>query len=252
MARNSAPVLDYNILVRESNTTVDFSHEIYRSNNGMFCAEYDINDSPARQILENEMTLNLIYSLCGVCLTKIGHYIPEGQAKYSERGDKLQLRLYVEANTKDKVQLAMQKIFDIIINYGAQSKLESMGMSTSDDKRDRVEATIMVGIDSAPRSFDIATRIKGEEDFNMKYIGDESGVDIYLRGKGSGYFHYSAEESDKPLHLYLSGKSKSSIKRAKKLAKDLIKSVQSDYLEWCKERGIKGVYQVKRYVVTFC
>lgn len=51
---------------------------------------------------------------------------------------------------------------------------------------------------------DIQARLIGESGMNLRYIQEETGVAISIRGIGSG-FHESAtgQEAQDPLHFYL-------------------------------------------------
>ena len=95
--------------------------------------------------------------------------------------------------------------------------------------------------------FQIARRLIGSKGINMKKIineckkdGERETVKLRLRGKGSGYKEGPQnKESDEPLHLCISAKTKEEMNKACFLVNKLLEKTNEDYKLFCKKYGKK-------------
>lgn len=66
--------------------------------------------------------------------------------------------------------------------------------------REKVFLPVNIGLNPT----DIQARLIGESGMNLRYIQDETGVAISIRGIGSGYHESgTGQEAQDPLHFYL-------------------------------------------------
>lgn len=95
--------------------------------------------------------------------------------------------------------------------------------------------------------FQIARKLIGSKGYNMKQIinefkteGEAEPVKLRLRGKGSGYKEGPQnKESDEPLHLCVSSKTKEQMIKACFLVNQLLEKINEEYKRFCRENGIK-------------
>ena len=95
--------------------------------------------------------------------------------------------------------------------------------------------------------FQIARKLIGSKGYNMKQIinefkteGEAEPVKLRLRGKGSGYKEGPQnKESDEPLHLCVSSKTKEQMIKACFLVNQLLEKINEEYKRFCRENGIQ-------------
>ena len=95
------------------------------------------------------------------------------------------------------------------------------------------------------QEFQVVRRLIGSKGCNMKRIvdscksGDQIGVKLRLRGRGSGYKEGPEnKESDDPLHLCISAKNQEGLKKACGLVTELINKIYEEYKKYCNKIGI--------------
>ena len=95
--------------------------------------------------------------------------------------------------------------------------------------------------------FQIARKLIGSKGINMKKIineckieGEIETVKLRLRGKGSGYKEGPQnKESDEPLHLCISSRTKEELNKASFLVNKLLDKINEEYKLFCKKFGRK-------------
>lgn len=60
---------------------------------------------------------------------------------------------------------------------------------------------MLVGLEVAPPTFDVRSKVIGPGGANLQYISNETGAVVTLRGRGSGFIESNGQESPEPLHL---------------------------------------------------
>lgn len=95
------------------------------------------------------------------------------------------------------------------------------------------------------QEFQVVRRLIGSKGCNMKRIvdscksGDQVGVKLRLRGRGSGYKEGPEnKESDDPLHLCISATNQEGLKKACGLVTELINKIYEEYKKYCNKIGI--------------
>jgi hypothetical protein len=67
------------------------------------------------------------------------------------------------------------------------------------------------------------------QDQYLKHIMTETGTEVAVHGKGSGYLEsFSGEEAQQPLHLLITGDNFKSLDDARQLADNLLETIHSD------------------------
>lgn len=61
---------------------------------------------------------------------------------------------------------------------------------------------MIIGLDHAPPTFDVRSKVLGPGGANLQYISNETGAVVTLRGRTSGYPEPgTGQESPEPLHI---------------------------------------------------
>ncbi|CAL1531864.1 unnamed protein product [Lymnaea stagnalis] len=95
-----------------------------------------------------------------------------------------------------------------------------------------LQENLYIGLEHAPPNFDTKNKILGPGGSYLMHIQAETGAAVSLRGKSSGFLNMSALESIEPMHVHLEHHSFVAIQEAKKLAENLIQTVQQLYVSF--------------------
>lgn len=92
---------------------------------------------------------------------------------------------------------------------------------------------IFIGLDHAPPSFDLRSRLIGTGGANLNYIRTETGAMATLRGRGSLFVDpMLSMESPEPIHLYIEHLRYEGLQAAKQLARNLIETLQQELVQF--------------------
>ena len=65
------------------------------------------------------------------------------------------------------------------------------------------EAKLPVGIESI-RNFNVRAKVVGPQGMFVKYIQQETGARVQIKGQGSGFIdNETGQESDEPMHIHI-------------------------------------------------
>ncbi|XP_015120922.1 extensin isoform X2 [Diachasma alloeum] len=204
-------------------------------NSEIFTTEFEINETPpsARTLLTKGYIQDEINNFSGATVSTRGRFMTE--ADKSRSPAERPLYLYIQGHSKHNIDLAIQKIHEII-KTEHQSSLSRPSRFTNappplmslHSGTPSVEK-ICVGIENAPQGFDLRGRIVGAGGANLLYIRGETGANVSLRGRGSQFMDpVLGGESPEPLHLYIEHSKPEALQNAKQLAINLIQTMQSE------------------------
>lgn len=92
---------------------------------------------------------------------------------------------------------------------------------------------IFIGLDHAPDTFDLRSRLIGSGGANLNYIRTETGAMATLRGRGSLFVDpMMGIESPEPIHLYIEHLRYEGLQAAKQLARNLIETLQQELIQF--------------------
>ncbi|KIY44950.1 hypothetical protein FISHEDRAFT_50240 [Fistulina hepatica ATCC 64428] len=191
---------------------------------GEFTRDIDINDVRNRYMLTKGTTQAQINEETGASVSTKGIWHPD-RSKATERDPPLYL--HVTANTEEQLQKAIDKINEYIsIDLG----------SLVEDKKDRLrekrkwpEEKLPVGLESL-RNFNIRAKVVGPGGCYVKYIQQETGTRVQIKGIGSGFLDQETQrESDEPLYIHITGPEQGQVDRARVLTEDLLLVVRSEH-----------------------
>ncbi|XP_054004590.1 KH homology domain-containing protein 4-like isoform X3 [Hylaeus anthracinus] len=218
----------------DSNNKLTASNATFK-NGETYTSEFEINEIPpsARTLLTKGYIQDEINSYSGATVSTRGRFMTD-QEKLQYPNER-SLYLYIQGHSKHNIDLAIQKINEII-KTEHQSSLNRPSRFTNAPPPlmslhsgvTSVEK-ICVGIENAPEGFDLRGRIIGAGGANLLYIRGETGANVTLRGRGSQFIHpASGTESPEPLHLYIEHPKPEALQNAKQLAINLIQTMQSE------------------------
>ncbi|EIW75207.1 hypothetical protein CONPUDRAFT_66132 [Coniophora puteana RWD-64-598 SS2] len=189
-----------------------------------FTHDIDINDVRNRYLLTRGSTQSDIHEETGASVSTKGTWYPD-RTKASDRDPPLYLHL--SANNKEVLQKAIDRVNDLI-NTDLGPLVE--------DKKDRLrekrkwpEEKLPVGLESI-RNFNVRAKVVGPQGMFVKYIQQETGTRVQIKGLGSGFVDQeTGRESDEPMHIHITGPDEGQIARAKVLTEDLLEVVRAEH-----------------------
>ncbi|GLB41602.1 putative K homology RNA-binding domain containing protein [Lyophyllum shimeji] len=191
---------------------------------GAFARDIDINDVRNRYMLTKSSTQQQIHEETGASVSTKGVWYPD-RSKATEKDPPLYL--HVTAPTAEALQKAIDKINELMaIDLG----------SLVEDKKDRLrerrkwpEEKLPVGLESI-RNFNVRAKVVGPSGSFVKYIQQETGARVQIKGIGSGFIDQeTGREGDEPLYIHITSPEESQVARAKVLTEDLLLVVRSEH-----------------------
>jgi hypothetical protein len=188
-----------------------------------FTHDIDINDARNRYMLCKSSTQQEIQEETGASISTKGTWIPN-RSKATEKDPPLYL--HIMAPTKEILDKAIQKVDELLA--------VDMG-SLVEDKKDRgtrrkwPEEKMPVGLESI-RNFNVRAKVVGPSGSFVKYIQQETGTRVQIKGVGSGFVEQeTGQESDEPLYIHITGPEETQVARAKVLTEDLLLVVRAEH-----------------------
>ncbi|XP_077988403.1 KH homology domain-containing protein 4-like [Glandiceps talaboti] len=234
-------------------------------------AEIEINDVPisCRNLLTRGATQDEISKMSGAAISTRGRYMSYEDRAKNNMGER-PLYLCVQGSTQDSVDTAVRRIREIISNSmkpkGQKGGLGSSslggggggGLASSINNTPRpsllppplmslpsqppssmtggqhfVQEKIFVGLEHAHPSFSVREKLLGPGGTFLHHIRAETGANVILRGKGSGYLEpMSGREAFEPLYIYITHPKLESLAAAKKLCENLIHTIHGEYTKF--------------------
>jgi len=97
------------------------------------------------------------------------------------------------------------------------------------EKRKWPEEKIFIGLESI-RNFNVRAKVVGPTGMFVKYIQQETGTRVQIKGQGSGFVDQeTGKESEEPMHIHITGPEEGQVARAKALTDDLLEVVRGEY-----------------------
>ncbi|KAL0953988.1 hypothetical protein HGRIS_005145 [Hohenbuehelia grisea] len=137
------------------------------------------------------------------------------------------LYLHISASTQEQLDQAAAKVHELMsIDLGplVEDKKDRMR-----EKRKWPEEKLPVGLESI-RNFNVRAKVVGPSGMFVKYIQQETGTRVQIKGLGSGFVDQeTGRESDEPMHIHITGPDEGQIARAKVLTEDLLEVVRAEH-----------------------
>ncbi|KAF8595506.1 hypothetical protein BDV93DRAFT_534889 [Ceratobasidium sp. AG-I] len=193
---------------------------------GPFTHDIEINDLRNRYLLTKGSTQQQIHQETEASVTTKGVWYPD-KSKATEKDPPLYL--HISAATQDVLNKAIEKVNELI-NTEMGSLLEDRKKDDRGrERRKWPEEKINVGLETL-RNFNVRAKVVGPTGMFVKYIQQETGTRVQIKGQGSGYLdNETGRESEEPMHIHISGPEEGMIKRAKELTEDLLEVVRAEH-----------------------
>ncbi|KAL1538781.1 protein RIK isoform X1 [Salvia divinorum] len=192
-------------------------------------------DSAVRYRLTKRQTQEEIQKSTGAVVITRGKYHPPNAPPNGERP------LYLHISAASHLETTAERIK--AVDHAAAMVEEMLKQPNANNgvKVDHLLSTcIFLGFEVDP-SVDIASRIRGPNDQYVNHIMNETGATVSLRGQRSGFAeNEQSEETQQPLHLFLSSNDAKYLERAKLLAENLLDTI-------CAEFGSSRISSCKVY-----
>ncbi|XP_042024243.1 protein RIK-like isoform X1 [Salvia splendens] len=192
-------------------------------------------DSAIRYRLTKRQTQEEIQKSTGAVVITRGKYHPPNAPPNGERP------LYLHISAAAHLETTAERIK--AVDHAAAMVEEMLKQPNANNgvKVDHLLSTcIFLGFEVDP-SVDIASCIRGPNDQYVNHIVNETGATVSLRGQRSGFAENGqCEETQQPLHLFLSSNDAKLLERAKLLAENLLDTI-------CAEFGSSRISSCKVY-----
>ncbi|EIN08887.1 hypothetical protein PUNSTDRAFT_67710 [Punctularia strigosozonata HHB-11173 SS5] len=189
---------------------------------GDFTYDIDINDVRNRYMLTKGGTQQQIHDETGASVSTKGTWYPD-RSKATEKDPPLYL--HISATTQEILQKAIDKVNELL----------NMDMGPLvDDKKPRErrkwpEEKVPVGLESL-RAFNVRAKVVGPQGIFVKYIQQETGTRVQIKGQGSGFIDQeTGREADEPMYIHITGPDEGQVARAKVLTDDLLEVVREEH-----------------------
>ncbi|KAH9941180.1 uncharacterized protein BXZ73DRAFT_42203 [Epithele typhae] len=191
---------------------------------GEFTHDIDINDVRNRYLLTKGATQQQIHDDTGASISTKGVWYPD-RTKATEKDPPLYL--HISATTQEVLQSAIDKVNDLI-THDMGSLVEDK-TSRRGERRKWPEEKIPVGIDTI-RNFNVRAKVVGPSGMFVKYIQQETGTRVQIKGQGSGFVDQeTGHEHDEPMFIHVTGPDEQQVMRAKSLTEDLLDVVRGEH-----------------------
>nr|VWO95962.1 Uncharacterized protein [Ganoderma boninense] len=191
---------------------------------GDFTHDIDINDVRNRYLLTKGSTQQQVHDETGASISTKGVWYPD-RSKANEKDPPLYL--HISATTNEILQNAIDKVNDLIkMDMGSLVEDKSSRMR---ERRKWPEEKIPVGIETI-RNFNVRAKVVGPSGMFVKYIQQETGTRVQIKGLGSGFVDQeTGHEHDEPMYIHVTGPDEQQVQRAKALTEDLLVVVREEH-----------------------
>merc|ERR1712230_40888 len=227
--------------------------DIYQQD-GDYIRDIEINDLRNRYTLTKGSTQKMIKDKTGADVTTRGNYYPDKSLATAANPP---LYLHITSQTKDGLEKAVVEINELMKqelpnliderrfrrrDEGQQQQPQQQNPPFERDQYGRrkwPEERIPIDLEPIP-GFNLRAQVVGHGGSYVKYIQNETGTKVQIKGRGSGFMeHDTGRESDEQMYLHIAGPNADDVQRAKGMALELLGTVKSDYDKF-KERGSRG------------
>ncbi|KAF9508140.1 hypothetical protein BS47DRAFT_1303151 [Hydnum rufescens UP504] len=204
-----------------------------------FTHDIEINDVRNRYMLTKGATQQQIHQETGASVTTKGVWHPD-KSKATEKDPPLYL--HISANSEEVLKAAIAKVEELIaVDLGSLVE-DRRKDDRPRERRKWPEEKIEVGLESI-RLFNVRAKVVGPQGVFVKYIQNETGTRVQIKGLGSGFFDSETNrEADEPMHIHITGPDEAQITRAKALTEDLLEVVRAEH---AKAKALQNLQQLE-------
>ncbi|KAF1839304.1 hypothetical protein BDW02DRAFT_515241 [Decorospora gaudefroyi] len=216
-----------------SNSAAAINGETYQQD-GDYIKDIEINDLRNRYTLTKGATQKRIKDETGADVTTRGEYYPDKNMATAQTPP---LYLRITSTSKEGLEKAVQMIEEMmkedlpnLVDERRFRRREPENFERDEfGRRKWPEEKISVGLEPIG-GFNLRAQVVGRGGDNVKYIQQETGCKVQIKGRGSGFLEpQSNQESEEPMYLHIAGPRPEGVAQAKQLCEELLEKVKADY-----------------------
>lgn len=200
-----------------------------------FTHDIEINDQRNRYMLTKGQTQTQLHEDTGASVTTKGTWYPD---KTLATPNEPPLFLHISATTKEMLDKAIEAINELMAQdmpqltedrHQKRLEYEAQRRAGPPQKREWPEEKVVIGLDPL-RNFNVRAKVVGPQGMFVKYIQNETGTRVQIKGLGSGFIDAtSGAESQEDMHIHITGPDAPMVAEAKTLADDLVDAVKVEH-----------------------
>lgn len=228
-----------------------------------YVAKIDINDLPmvARAHFLQASVHESVNNQTGAVISTKGQHLTADEKSHLT-GIEKQLHLVIQSPAKLKVDMALSKLREMISKHpvgtlaagslgalggGQQAALVPMAIPVGQPTLptgNYLQEKVFVGLDHAPKDFDLKTKLIGQNYTNFNFVANSTGAKVILRGRGSGFIEpTSRREAFEAMYVFISHNTQAGVDSAKKLVQNLIDTVKNDLTTYMSRNSFSSKQQ---------
>ncbi|KAF2872498.1 hypothetical protein BDV95DRAFT_569864 [Massariosphaeria phaeospora] len=201
---------------------------------GDYIKDIEINDLRNRYTLTKGAVQKQIKDDTGADVTTRGNYYPD---KSMATAINPPLYLHVTSTSKEGLEQAIQMITEMmqqelpnLVDERRFRRREPEAVERDElGRRKWPEEKIPVDLEPI-NGFNLRAQVVGRSGDNVKFIQQETGCKVQIKGHGSGFVEsLTGRESDEPMYLHIAGPRPEGVEAAKVLSVELLEKVRADY-----------------------
>ncbi|PWN51972.1 hypothetical protein IE53DRAFT_385652 [Violaceomyces palustris] len=207
-----------------------------------FQHDIEINDQRNRYMLTKGQTQASLHKETGASITTKGTWYPDKSMATKEEPP---LYLHISAVSQEILDHAIRRIHELmaeempqLVEDRHQKRLDWESQKPPPrEKRRFIEDKVYLNLEQL-RNFNVRAKVVGPGGLFVKYIQNETGTRVQIKGQGSGFVETdTGREAEDPMHISISGPEEEGVKQAKTLSEDLVDAVRT---EWQKAKDALG------------
>ncbi|OAL48788.1 hypothetical protein IQ07DRAFT_86683 [Pyrenochaeta sp. DS3sAY3a] len=216
-----------------SNSAAQVSGDAYQQD-GDHIKDIEINDLRNRYTLTKGPVQKRIKDETGADVTTRGEYYPD---KNMATAANPPLYLRVTSTTKAGLDAAVKMIEELmkeslpnLVDERRFRRREPDPVERDDQGRRKwPEEKMFVGLEPI-HGFNLRAQVVGRGGDNVKFIQQETGCRVQIKGRGSGFIEPGTnQEGEEPMYLHITGPRPEGVAAAKDLCEGLLEKVKADY-----------------------
>lgn len=186
-------------------------------------------------MLTKGQTQTQLHQDTGASVTTKGTWYPD---KSMATPNDPPLYLHISASTRETLDKAIEAINELMAQdvpqltedrHQKRLEYEAQKRAGPPSRREWPEEKISINLDPL-RNFNVRSKIVGPQGMFVKYIQNETGTRVQVKGLGSGFVDVSSgAESQEEMHVHITGPDAAMVAEAKTLATDLIEVVRIEH-----------------------
>ncbi|EPZ35763.1 hypothetical protein ROZALSC1DRAFT_28535 [Rozella allomycis CSF55] len=184
-----------------------------------YSTKIDINDSKHRYNLARVQFHEMIFNDTGAIVICRGRFYPDRRMA-TEREPTMYL--HIASPNKEAMERAVEMI---------NAVMKQVYVPPNDKELRGLVAKVFVHVDPE-HLFNFRGKLLGPGGANLKFVNQQTGAKVQLRGRGSGFLESATgTEAAEALHLFVTASGENAVEQARRLCQDLVTTVRNEYFK---------------------